>query len=128
MLIGRAISGADYLRAQQARRAIVTRTRALFERIDVLATPTCPVPAPPISADTVQVGPVREPVRPALGRLCRLGSLTGFPAVAVPCGFSQAGLPLSLHLLAAPFAETSALRAAQAYQHATDWVSRRPPL
>jgi aspartyl-tRNA(Asn)/glutamyl-tRNA(Gln) amidotransferase subunit A len=61
-----------------------------------------------------------------MGRLCRLGNLTGFPAVAVPCGFSQAGLPISLHLMAAPFQETVALRAAQAYQHATDWHTRRP--
>jgi aspartyl-tRNA(Asn)/glutamyl-tRNA(Gln) amidotransferase subunit A len=126
MLIGRAVSGADYLRAQQARRAIVGRARALYERIDLLATPTAPVPAPPIADDTVQVGRQREPIRSAMGRLCRLGSLTGFPSVAVPCGFSRAGLPISLQLMAAPFQETVALRAAQAYQHATDWHNRRP--
>jgi aspartyl-tRNA(Asn)/glutamyl-tRNA(Gln) amidotransferase subunit A len=127
-LIGRAISGADYLLAQQARRAIVGRTRSLFERFDLLATPTCPVPAPPIEAETVELNQGREAVRSAMGRLCRLGSLTGFPAIAVPCGFTRAGLPVSLQLMAAPWRESTALRLAHAYQQATDWHRRRPAL
>jgi aspartyl-tRNA(Asn)/glutamyl-tRNA(Gln) amidotransferase subunit A len=127
-LIGRAISGADYLLAQQARRAIIERTRSLFERIDLLATPTCPVPAPPIEAETVELNQTLEPVRSVMGRLCRLGSLTGFPAVAVPCGFTRAGLPVSLQLMAAPWRESIALRLAHAYQQATDWHHRRPAL
>jgi aspartyl-tRNA(Asn)/glutamyl-tRNA(Gln) amidotransferase subunit A len=125
-LIGRAISGPDYVLAQRVRRAIAERTRALYERIDVLATPTSPAPAPPIADDTVQVGPVREPVRSAMGRLCRLGSFSGFPAIAVPCGFSGDGLPISLHLMAAPFQERTALRVAHAYEQATEWHRRRP--
>lgn len=128
VLIGRAISATDYLLAQQARRAIVERARALYERIDVLATPTSPVTAPPIGDETVQVGREREPVRSAMGRLCRLASFSGFPAVAVPSGFTPAGLPVSLHLMAAPFRETTALKLAHAYERATDWHARRPPI
>ena len=128
MLIGRAMSGPDYLMAQQARRAIVERTRALYDRIDMLATPTSPVPAPPIGVEQVRVGSGTEPVRSAMGRLCRLGSLSGFPAVAVPCGFTRDGLPISLHLMAAPWQERTALKVAHAYERATDWHTRRPPL
>jgi aspartyl-tRNA(Asn)/glutamyl-tRNA(Gln) amidotransferase subunit A len=128
LLIGQAISGADYLLAQRARRAIVDRTRAILERVDLLATPTCPIPAPRIEEEIVQVGREREPVRSAVGRLCRLGALVGFPVVAVPCGFTASGLPIGLHLLAAPFRESTALRAAHAYEQATEWHLRRPPL
>ena len=126
VLIGRAMSGPDYLMAQQARRAIVERTRALYDRIDLLATPTSPVPAPPIGVEQVRVGSGTEPVRSAMGRLCRLGSLSGFPAVAVPCGFTRDGLPISLHLMAAPWQERTALKVAHAYEQATDWHTRRP--
>ena len=126
LLIGSAISGADYLLAQQARREIVARTTALYEQIDLLATPTSPTVAPPIESDTVQIGGGVEPVRSAMGRLCRLGSFSGFPAVVVPSGFNRAGLPTSLHLMAAPYQEKVALRAAQAYEQATDWHTRRP--
>jgi aspartyl-tRNA(Asn)/glutamyl-tRNA(Gln) amidotransferase subunit A len=128
VLIGRAMSGPDYLMAQQARRAIVERTRALYDRIDLLATPTSPVPAPPIGAEKVQVGSGTEPVRSAMGRLCRLGSLSGFPAVAVPCGFTRDSLPISLHLMAAPWQERTAMKLAHAYEQATDWHARRPAL
>jgi aspartyl-tRNA(Asn)/glutamyl-tRNA(Gln) amidotransferase subunit A len=126
LLIGSAVSGADYLLAQQARQAIVARAAALYERVDVLATPTSPVGAPPIEAESVHVGAGLEPVRSAMGRLCRLGSFSGFPAVAVPSGFTSAGLPTSLHLMTAPYREALALRAAQAYEQATDWHTGRP--
>ena len=127
-LIGRAISGPDYVLAQRVRRAIVERTRALFDEVDLLATPTCPVPAPLISEETVQVGAVHEPTRSAMGRLCRLGSFSGFPAIAVPCGFADDSLPISLHLLAGPFRERTVLKAAHAYEQATEWHLRRPAL
>jgi aspartyl-tRNA(Asn)/glutamyl-tRNA(Gln) amidotransferase subunit A len=127
-VIGSAISGTDYLLAQEARRAIVAKAAALMEQIDVLATPCCPIPAPPIEPEQVQVGPVVEPMRSAMGRLCRLGSFTGFPATAVPCGFSSDGLPLSMQLLAAPFQEGRLIRMAYAYEQATPWRERRPPV
>ena len=107
-------------------RAIVARATELYERIDVLATAASPVGAPPIELDQVQVGDRLEPVRSAMGRLCRLGSFSGFPAIVVPSGFTSTGLPSSLHLMTAPYREGLALRAAQAYEQATDWHTRRP--
>ena len=52
----------------------------------------------------------------------------GFPAISVPCGFSDTGLPIGLQLAGKPFDELTVLRAAHAYEQATDWHTRRPPL
>jgi aspartyl-tRNA(Asn)/glutamyl-tRNA(Gln) amidotransferase subunit A len=52
----------------------------------------------------------------------------GLPAMALPMGFNADGLPLSLQLAGRPFAEGTVLRAGDAYQHATDWHLRMPPL
>jgi aspartyl-tRNA(Asn)/glutamyl-tRNA(Gln) amidotransferase subunit A len=128
VLMGRAIAGPDYVLAQRLRRALIGRARTLFDEIDVLAHPTSPCPAPLIESDTVQIGSGVEPIRSAVGRLCRLGSITGFPAIALPCGFTQASLPVSMHLMAAPFKESTVLRAGHAYEQSTEWHLRRPPL
>ena len=53
-------------------------------------------------------------------------SLAGLPSCAVPCGFSAAGLPLSLQVVGRPFAESTVLRVADAYQRRTDWHRRVP--
>ncbi|MDP6403537.1 MAG: amidase family protein, partial [SAR202 cluster bacterium] len=55
-------------------------------------------------------------------------NITGSPAIALPCGFSDAGLPISLQLAGRPFDELTVLRAAHAYEQATDWHTRRPPV
>ena len=55
-------------------------------------------------------------------------NLSGHPAVAVPCGFSQAGLPIGLQLVGRPFDEATILRVAHQYQKATDWHRRTPPV
>jgi aspartyl-tRNA(Asn)/glutamyl-tRNA(Gln) amidotransferase subunit A len=55
-------------------------------------------------------------------------ALAGTPALALPCGFTRDGLPLSFQLLGRPFDEATLLRAARAYEQGTDWCRRRPPL
>jgi amidase len=54
-------------------------------------------------------------------------SLTGLPAISVPCGFTRAGLPIGLQLAAGPWRESLLLRAARAYERETKWSERRPP-
>jgi aspartyl-tRNA(Asn)/glutamyl-tRNA(Gln) amidotransferase subunit A len=53
-------------------------------------------------------------------------NLTGLPTLALPCGFSASGLPLSLQLAGRPFEEATVLRAGHAYEQATPWHTRHP--
>jgi aspartyl-tRNA(Asn)/glutamyl-tRNA(Gln) amidotransferase subunit A len=53
-------------------------------------------------------------------------NLSGLPALALPCGFTSDGLPISLQLAGRPFDEATVLRAGHAYEQATEWHTRRP--
>jgi aspartyl-tRNA(Asn)/glutamyl-tRNA(Gln) amidotransferase subunit A len=53
-------------------------------------------------------------------------NLSGLPALALPCGFTSDGLPISLQLAGRPFDEVTVLRAGHAYEQATEWHTRRP--
>jgi aspartyl-tRNA(Asn)/glutamyl-tRNA(Gln) amidotransferase subunit A len=55
-------------------------------------------------------------------------NLAGIPALALPCGFSPDGLPIGLQVLGKPFGEETLFRAAYAYEQATEWRTRKPPL
>ena len=122
------ISAADYLRAQQARAVFDRQTRQLLEEVDLLAGPTEPVTAPPLLAAQVQAGEYTVGTTAALTQYTRPYNITGFPAISIPCGFSSAGLPVGLQLAGRPFDEVTVLRAAHAYEQATDWHTRRPPI
>ncbi len=122
------ISAADYLRAQQARALLDQEGRRLLDDVDLLAGPTEPVTAPQLLAERVQVGEHEMGTVAALTQYSRPYNLTGFPAIAIPCGFSESGMPISLQLAGRPFDELTVLRAAHAYEQATDWHKRRPPI
>ena len=64
----------------------------------------------------------------ALIRLCNPINLIGAPAMSVPCGFTESGLPFGLQLIGRWWREEDVLRAAYAYEQATDWHKRAPPL
>ncbi len=78
--------------------------------------------------DEVEIAGRRQPVRASLIRYTRVFNLTGHPAASVPCGFTAEGLPIGLHVIGRAFDEATVLRVADAYQRATDWHRRRPPL
>ena len=122
------ISSADYLRAQQARTMFDRQARQLLEEVDLLAGPTEPVTAPQLLATRVQAGEHMVGTTAALTQYTRPYNITGFPAISIPCGFSESGLPYALQLAGRPFDELTVLRAAHAYEQATNWGQRRPPL
>ena len=122
------ISAADYLRAQQARAIFDRAARRLLEDVDLLAGPTEPVTAPPLLQQQVLAGEQEIGTVAALTQYTRPYNITGFPAISVPCGFSAEGMPIGLQLAGRPFDEATVLRAAHAYEQATDWHTRRPPV
>jgi aspartyl-tRNA(Asn)/glutamyl-tRNA(Gln) amidotransferase subunit A len=121
LLAAQLITGEDYAKALRARRLLKERYAAALASVDLIAAPTVPIAAPRIAdaRDTFRMN--------VLSRNTRASNLTGLPAISVPCGFAE-GLPVGLQLIARPFAEETLLHAAAAYEAATDWHTRVPPL
>ena len=122
------ISAADYLRAQQARTLLDQQGRRLLDDVDILAGPTEPITAPEILAPKVLAGEQEIGVVGALTQYTRPYNINGFPAISVPCGFSNTNMPIGLQLAGTPFDEMTVLRAAHAYEQASNWDTQRPPL
>jgi aspartyl-tRNA(Asn)/glutamyl-tRNA(Gln) amidotransferase subunit A len=98
-----------------------------FEEIDLLITPTMPIPAP--SIDALREHP--EALRPqelVLLRNTRPFNVWGLPAISVPCGFTSDGLPIGLQIAGPHWCEDRVLRLALTYEQATAWHKRRPAL
>jgi len=124
--LGRALpavlySGADYVQAQRERRLMLAEIAPIYEKYDLLVTPTAPGPAP-------RLGTWRTISFWQNSSLTTPFNVTGGPALAQCMGFTAAGLPLSLQLVGRPFEEATVLRAAHAYEKAKNWRKRRPTL
>lgn len=105
------------LRAQRFRRRYRERVNALFQDWDVLVAPATPVPAPAIGTEWLEINGTRHPCRPAMGLLTQPVSFAGCPVVAAPMWPEGTdGMPVGVQLIAAPWKETLALRAAMALQ------------
>ncbi len=122
------VSAADYLKAQQARARFNYEMAQLLREVDLLAGPSEPITAPPILATEVEIGERTVGTVGALTQYTRPYNISGTPAISVPCGFSQAGMPIGLQLAGRAFDEVAVLRAAHAYEQATGWHTRRPPV
>ncbi len=116
--------------AARARAAIRAQVWDALARYDVLLAPTGPTAAPPIAAARAPIASRAEAARRFFNRRSYTtpASLAGVPALSLPCGFTAGGLPIGLQLIGRRFDEATLLRAARAYERATDWRARRPPL
>ena len=124
--LGRFITGADYLKAEQFRRVLMDDFRRVFETVDVIAVPTTALTAWKHGATTLEIAGRQESVLAASWRLTFPFNLTGLPAISVPCGFDADGLPIGLQIVGRPFDEASILRVADAYERTHEWAKRRP--
>ncbi|MBI4241578.1 MAG: amidase, partial [Candidatus Rokubacteria bacterium] len=130
LLTASLIPAAVYHRATRARALIRRQVLGALARYDLLLCPTAHRAAPTIAEGKA---PITERQQVA-GRFFTRRSYTapaplaGTPAIAVSCGFTRSGLPISLQLIGRPFDEATVLRAAHAYEAATEWSSRRPLL
>lgn len=123
---GEALSATKYLKAQRLRTIIKQSLHSVMEHVDVIATPTVPSPAVKISQNTVVLSGQVESVNDAMFRYTCPFNLSGQPSIAVPCGFTTEGLPISLQLVGSPFDEATIFRAARAFEAATTWHSIQP--
>ena len=99
-----------------------------FTACDVLLTPSAPVPAPLLSEVDVGDSKAMPGLVMLLSRCTRPISYLGLPAMSVPCGFSEQGLPLAFQLVGRPFSEPTLCALGDAYQHATSWHQQVPPI
>ncbi|MHB1006110.1 MAG: amidase [Chloroflexota bacterium] len=126
--VGRTVLATQYVNAQRARTLICRDFATALAGVDALITPTMPTTAVPIGDDEVEIGGQKYEVRAAYNRLTSPINLTGLPAIAVPCGFSEKGLPMGFQLIGRAFEEPGLLSLAHAYEVGTEWHLRRPPL
>jgi aspartyl-tRNA(Asn)/glutamyl-tRNA(Gln) amidotransferase subunit A len=120
---GEKISVAEYIQQRRALDEARRGIRRAFLDVDVLVTPTTPIPAPAIA--DLKASP--ENLRPAELRLLRNTrpfNVWGLPAISVPCGFTQGGLPIGLQIAGPHWREDLVLRLARAYEQATAWHRR----
>jgi aspartyl-tRNA(Asn)/glutamyl-tRNA(Gln) amidotransferase subunit A len=113
---------AYYLKAQKVRTLIRREFDAAFAQCDVLATPTAPSAAFKIGEKT------DDPFGMKLADVCTVPiNMAGLPAISLPCGFHE-GLPIGLQLIGNVLQESTLLRAAHAYEQATEWHKQRANL
>ena len=112
---------AYYLKAQQVRTLLKRDFDQAFEQVDVIACPVSPTTAFKIGEKA------DDPLSMYLADVFTLSlNLAGNCGLSVPCGFDLNGLPIGLQLIGPAFGEESILRAAHAYEQATEWHKRRP--
>ena len=126
--IGNLMVAAHYIKAQRIRRLICRDFDLALKKVDALITPTLPITAPKVGENVVTVGTTKAPINAACGRNMYPLSMSGLPAISLPCGFSQGGLPIGLQIIGRPFDESGIIRIANNYEKNTDWHLRRPSL
>src|SRR3978361_797201 len=117
---GAFLSAGDYVHAQQRRLQLTDAVNAAFRDVDILLCANSLDPACRIDDDADLARTYRRPGRSPF-------NLTGHPALAMMCGLSKGGLPIALQMVGRMHDEVTVLRAAAAYERATNWHTRRPP-
>ena len=130
---GAAVTPEQLAAARRRQAALTAQMDELLASIDVLAGPTSDSPAWPIT-HALQVGPLPDyhrawgAAQPRSAEFTMPMDLAGVPAICLPCGFSPEGLPYSLQFTGRRLSEAMLCRVAFAYEQATDWRRRHPPV
>jgi aspartyl-tRNA(Asn)/glutamyl-tRNA(Gln) amidotransferase subunit A len=113
---------AYYLKAQKVRTLIKQEFDQAFEKCDALVTPTSPIVPFKLGEK------LEDPMQMYLSDVCTLPvNIAGIPAISIPAGFAG-NLPIGMQIMGKPFSEETLLHIAFAYEQATDWHKRKPPL
>jgi aspartyl-tRNA(Asn)/glutamyl-tRNA(Gln) amidotransferase subunit A len=124
---GADISSEEVEKRQRELQKICGKIDGVFENVDVLVTPTTPIPASSI-AELKQNPNLLRPQELLLLRNTRPANVWGLPAISVPCGFTSADLPIGLQIIGPHWREDKVLQLAYAYEQVTDWHKRSPKL
>lgn len=108
----------EYFDALKRREMLAHQWDDVFSSVDIVATPTLPIFPPELGVSEAQIGNDRENLGDCMVRFTQLFALTGHPALSVPCGLSDQGIPAGLQFAAARFREDLLLRTAYAYEQA----------
>ena len=118
---GRGVAGHEYVNAQRLRTVFRREMDALWQKVDLLVTPTTPIAAPSADQVDVTVAGVEETVRMASTRLVRGFNYLGEPALSMPCGKTANGMPVGLQLVGAPFTEARVLQVSKTLEGMLEW-------
>jgi aspartyl-tRNA(Asn)/glutamyl-tRNA(Gln) amidotransferase subunit A len=120
----------NLVQADRVRALLRRELQSAFERVDVIAWPTVPAPAPPIADPTVHLPSGPKPADPANVGQTGIGNLAGIPGISVPAGTHSSGLPMALQLQAAWGREHTLLDAAEHLERSTQrqFVDAVPPI
>jgi aspartyl-tRNA(Asn)/glutamyl-tRNA(Gln) amidotransferase subunit A len=115
------VSASDFINAERIRRILQKKMDELFQQADVLAAASLPVTASKLEANLDDALSFPDPIG-GIGNIC------GLPAISVPCGFADDGLPVGLQFIGRPLDDHKVVQAARAFQKQTNWHTRRPKL
>ena len=131
-LAGQFVLGRDYSKSLKVQRIIKEEYARVLQDVDFLVTPSSPVAAWRIDAESIvldgQSYPVRGPGSGMTARCTSPSNATGLPAMSIPCGFTSAGLPIGLQLIGRPFEEALLFQVAHDYEAISPSRGRRPAL
>jgi aspartyl-tRNA(Asn)/glutamyl-tRNA(Gln) amidotransferase subunit A len=125
---GLAIPGVTYLETMRWRGPALAAHVAATSKVDAVITPVAPMPAPTIAESDVGNSPGAEGVIQRLTRFTRPINYLGLPSLAIPSGFTKAGLPVGMQLIGRSFDEATILTIGAAFQRATDFHQKVPAL
>ena len=131
-LPGQFVLGRDYSKSLKVQRLIKEEHARVLQRVDFLVTPTAPVPAPRIDAKYINMAGTQYRVRgPGSGLISRNTSpmnAAGLPSITIPCGFTQAGLPIGVQFITRPFEEALLFQVAHSYEEVSPSRGSQPPV
>ena len=131
LLTGALIPAQAHQKASRLRHIIRQHILDALERVDILILPTSSVQATPFPTEAGMAKNGKEEFLNMLGgrrTYTTPSNLAGVPGLSINCGFTSDGLPVGLQMVGRPYDEPTLFRAAYAYEQATDWHTRRPPL
>ena len=127
--VGELLLATHYIQAQRYRTLLRAEFLDAFKSVDVFLCPTLPFTATEVGAMKVVIEDgTEEDMLSAIMQYTGVPSLTGLPALAVPCGFDPDGLPVGMQIIGRPFDEATLFRVGAAFQSVTDFHRRHPTL